>query len=123
MIEYYVEVYVPTLVARRAHFPAFPPNDPTGFAGLLYLPGEDLEAEMRHRGMIPRTACVLTRQIQLGVSEPDGRTKVGRGWRDILHGRRLKFALLSDHHPQRHEFRPWELKKVEEVPLDETAEV
>ena len=113
MTEYRVEVYVPTLVSRRAHFPAFPANDPLGYPGLLYLPGEDLEAEMRRRGMIPRTACILTAQIQLGQSEPDGRTKIGRRWVDLLHGVRLRFALLSDHEPTRAEVRPWELKKVE----------
>jgi len=119
MAEFLVEVYAPTLVSRRAHFPAFPANDPLGYPGELYLPGEDLQAEMRRRGMIANDALVLTAQVQLGHSEPDGRTKRGSssGWHDVLNGVRFKFVLEAENPPDKREVRPWELKKV--TPMDE----
>jgi len=119
MAEFLVEVYVPSLVSKRAHFPFFPANDPLGYAGLLYLPGEDLQAEMRRRGMLPEGSRILTAQVQLNKSEPDGRTKVSRGWRDVLHGLRIKFVLEAEREPTKGEVRPWELKKV--APLEVEA--
>jgi hypothetical protein len=105
--EWLVEVYAASLVARRSHFPSE--------GGSLYVPGEDLQGEMHRRGMLPRSAEVLTEKVRLDRIEPEGRSKVGDNWRDRMNGVRFSLRVRSDRAPTKAEMRPWELKRVTEL--------
>ena len=84
-----VVVFVPTLVSRAARFRVSGRPPAEG----LYVTADELHEDLANCKDWPPAARILSDRVFLGVSFPDGETRVDSRRHEVCHGVKLAFTL------------------------------
>lgn len=106
-----VLLYAATLISPEPVFG----RDPEGYNALT-IPGAYLDDLLHRHRSFPEDATVETETIRLDTVLPDGTTYRDGEERELVHGVKLRFVLVTEGDvPTRHDWHPFNLKHLDKA--------